>query len=495
MARTRQPQGPTRIDWSNPLTRGLRSAILPHLGFDAVANNLQSAGTRTVAVRNYGLAKSFAAGNTCEFAHRPNYALTGEMSVAALFQELSGSTYGGTIASKATSDNNSSFDFRASFASSGGDQKPILTRGNGTAYRSFAVSTATPAIRDSGAFIAASAPSTIQSSSIIYINGLAYSTTDTGGTGTGAAADASTAPLRLGNRYDGAISLVGYIGVLYLWNRMLSSTEHAALYVNPWQLFAPSRRVWMYLGPATGGATEATITSTQDTDLASLNAAAAVATVSATIASTQATDLASLLTGNQAGPIASTQLADLASLNATAQATAITAGIASTQDTDLASLLATNPASISSVQSTDVASLNANAQIVSGTASIAATQLTDTAALAAGSAIQARLAVIQASDICVLTAGQAASAQLNVTQFSDSASLAATAEGGAPPDFATSLWVQAQMQSKANSQRTDAAYARYIAENPFFELGEGSPEPGTFFSNGKLPGEGNEPAS
>lgn len=62
--------------------------------------------------------------------------------------------------------------------------------------------------------------------------------------------------------------------------------------------------------------------------------------------------------------------------------------------------------------------------------------------------------------------------------------------GGTPPgqiSLAVCLWLQAQAQSQMLSQRTDASLARYLAANQFFELNEGSPSAGTFFSNGRPP--------
>ena len=55
------------------------------------------------------------------------------------------------------------------------------------------------------------------------------------------------------------------------------------------------------------------------------------------------------------------------------------------------------------------------------------------------------------------------------------------------PSLANGLWVNAQAASQIISARVDVAYAKYKQENPVYELGEGSPQPGTFTTNGNLP--------
>ena len=65
------------------------------------------------------------------------------------------------------------------------------------------------------------------------------------------------------------------------------------------------------------------------------------------------------------------------------------------------------------------------------------------------------------------------------------------------------LWEAAQIQSEAYSDQTDFAYQQYLEKYSVpilpsgsavvFPLGAGSVGPGTFFSNGNPPNEGNQP--
>lgn len=59
-------------------------------------------------------------------------------------------------------------------------------------------------------------------------------------------------------------------------------------------------------------------------------------------------------------------------------------------------------------------------------------------------------------------------------------------------------WDNAQAQSKAFSDTTTTRYnsynaARIVNGKPFYALGEGSPTPGSFVTNGKEPNTGNTP--
>jgi hypothetical protein len=62
---TSQPQAAVGIDWRNPLTRGLTTAVLPHLGFDAVSREIVGVlGTKPAVVPGgNGLAISPSAGS------------------------------------------------------------------------------------------------------------------------------------------------------------------------------------------------------------------------------------------------------------------------------------------------------------------------------------------------------------------------------------------------------------------------------------------------
>lgn len=55
------------------------------------------------------------------------------------------------------------------------------------------------------------------------------------------------------------------------------------------------------------------------------------------------------------------------------------------------------------------------------------------------------------------------------------------------------LWESAQIQSQAYSEQTDFMFNLSLPEDGVFLPGQGSQGPGTFFTNGKLPNEGNTP--
>jgi hypothetical protein len=59
---------------------------------------------------------------------------------------------------------------------------------------------------------------------------------------------------RIGGSYDSAsYNYQGSTVAVLMWGRYLADAEVNSLSINPWQLFSPSRRVWVQLGPAAGG--------------------------------------------------------------------------------------------------------------------------------------------------------------------------------------------------------------------------------------------------
>jgi len=88
----------------------------------------------------------------------------------------------------------------------------------------------------------------------MYKNGVAYSASAWYGPN---GADGEMTQTHPSTKYLGANFAAGQLlnGKIYLvafWNRLLSAAEHAALALNPWQLFAP-RRIYIPTAAAAAG--------------------------------------------------------------------------------------------------------------------------------------------------------------------------------------------------------------------------------------------------
>jgi hypothetical protein len=233
MIRTRQPQGAVRVDWGNPITKGLRRAIIPTSGWygtDVVGNASYSAfyGGSTpakIAPDSIGL---------CFLQHRALYnqclqvaTWTNVTSEASLLIIRRGA---GTILCQ---------------ASTAKDEFPF----SGLAYcQSFWTSRWMSGVAAPSGNSFSGANTIIHSvkngSQKSFWNGIEWhSSTATGGF-------SLPATVSFGCDASGETNGQCNIALALLFDRALSSAEATSLSLNPWQIFAPSRRVWVQLGAA-----------------------------------------------------------------------------------------------------------------------------------------------------------------------------------------------------------------------------------------------------
>ncbi len=243
--RTRQPSGPVRIDYSNPLTRGLVYAALP--GYDAaigLPNGLTIAGAGPSGLEAKGTYSSYLAAadvqartiiaehvytsNAADWqAHAwGHYVSTGDNSTFAI--GLAGSANQIYFANKRNNDNNTlsdsiTFPYRRVWGMSG----------------------------------------TFGSTATVYRDGVSYSSAASSGAAW--ATDSRCrysvgSPTTTGKSYPWA----------YMWARILSDAEHLSIYRNPWQIFAPDPRRLYFGAGATGGGTVFESTYTDSNSLGDL---------------------------------------------------------------------------------------------------------------------------------------------------------------------------------------------------------------------------------
>ena len=238
--RVSQPQGPTGIDWGNPITRGLVTATLPGMCQSAgaitptpqyqagVKQSVSRLGAVARTVANYGVSLgdqpkfNFGTQDFTIFCVVSPVARTGTQVAVGRYNATSGSYWlgytGGAVA----------------FSVSGVNASCTAPAG---------VTDTLCGVRSAGSITA-------------YANGVSGSAVAAAGSVT------ATGILAIGvfgsyNSYD----CVGDYALTAIWDRALSKTEILALSLNPWQIFAPdARNIWVPVaagGPVTHATTGA----------------------------------------------------------------------------------------------------------------------------------------------------------------------------------------------------------------------------------------------
>lgn len=242
-ARKRQPQQAVRIDWSNPITRGLVGVFNSASGLQS--NNLiLSSGTGTLDGIS-GNGRALATNANQESRYTTWRRLDASMTMAWLGDliatptadaSLGGVTHNNTNAEpyvsiqikrrNGTSDN---LYLTWSFGSGTGNYRNLLTAG--TAYTS-----------NKNLLLIGSVSSGLQSLSVYQNNALVERVT---------AANADTINYGAGPRVEMGDSLNArnpnaLHNLMLLWNRQLSVNEERALAANPWQIFEKTRREFIF---------------------------------------------------------------------------------------------------------------------------------------------------------------------------------------------------------------------------------------------------------
>lgn len=360
----RQPAPSLRLN--DPLGRGLlwvfhgptRSLIMPG-GVQLPASDTSSPriGKETVG-RDYDNALTTFSANVA------NTVGDGGMAFGVVFDVDALTNYSGIVAQQDTA-TASGFEFRLGFGTS--DSRLLVHRASGGAnYRQWAASAANLiAAGQKDVRLTISWPTKNTGDAPIYcLNGIFYTGSVVGGTGV-FDANASTAAIHIGKRYDGATFLDGAIYQISMFRRGLSNAEAADWCVNPYADFAPLRRR-VYFPSAAAGQT-VTVNQALETDLAQ-----AITRLKAnTLGQSTETDLAQAITRRKTLAIGQALETDLA--QAVTHAKAKLLGQATETDTAQAVAHAKTKA-LGQATETDLA----QAITVSGNKIIAVGQVTET---------------------------------------------------------------------------------------------------------------------
>lgn len=223
--------------------------------------------------------------------------LLGEVSFFGRVK-TSNSASDGSIISKVTNNGATFSPFNFGVYVAGASDCRILINRAGGSYR---VWTGSTNIKGLSRWIGASCAADISVTPTAYVDGVAEGsfTQPYAGAGTGAAV-ANALSVIVGNRADGASQFVGSFGPIFLFNRILTASEHLDLYLNPWQLFAPlPRRVYSF--PATPIAYLLTVSATTAASASAVRAIAASKSASKAASASMVRSVSATRTTTQGG--------------------------------------------------------------------------------------------------------------------------------------------------------------------------------------------------
>lgn len=233
-----QPQGNARIDWGNPITKGLVGAYLPQ-GINAVTNAAAVSITAPKTATKQGSGLLFAGGTEVAKydSYQPGIPFTAVTLLVPNFSSSS-ATRQGVWVYQATS---GSAQNRLRLIWLDATNGFYLDINGGFAYK------CKPTFAAGDAIALAYTRAGVTSSNQFYVNGVAATTTqvvDTSNTGLPSPA----APLWLGDDVEFASGkrLNGTIALHLHFSRVLTGAEIKSLSENPWQIFAPAARsIWV----------------------------------------------------------------------------------------------------------------------------------------------------------------------------------------------------------------------------------------------------------
>jgi hypothetical protein len=259
---TRQPQGPTRINWVHPLANGLAflSPLRPVGGLgDLVAGALPTITGGVVAeLNNRGQFASFASGRYLDFQAPAAIGPTTPATIAWT-QEPRNTVSNSTILHLQTGTAGSTKAFLI-YQSTTGTYNFTAGPSSGTAHaNSWSAAAGAPTNNRRDAFVLSSAgglTSTTGTDWTLYRNGILLAR----GTNT-SFTNVTSAGFRVGALLSGGDPWEGLIGDLHMWARVLTEQEAVSWSANVNQLFEP-RSLYIPTAEAATGPTVLAVTPT-----------------------------------------------------------------------------------------------------------------------------------------------------------------------------------------------------------------------------------------
>ena len=415
--RYQQPQGNVRVNWSNPISRGLRVAINPGSSaapIDATGRSIAWNAQPGRIVTNRGLMFQ-GNGSTTYATLGPSTELASPTAVTC-FSIWLGDPAGDYYAGDSTRILVGGIGWRWGRTSAvGGSSSGNLTQQKFTLT---AIADYTSGLNSIASKIPTPAAFSINGTSLkFYEFGLLVNSQTIS-----ASRSSSGSNLIYGGNAGLAEIWKDAASITYVWDRELSAAEHKSLSDNPWQLFAPQQQV-RFAPAAGGGGTSVSVAVTEGADTLAASASVKVSVTSnandgadvlssnvsvITSASSTTTDGADVLSANvtqfTAVSSATTDGADTCAANVTPQTTATSTTSATTDGADV---LASSVSVIAAVSSstTDGADTLASNSAPLVAASSATTDGADTLSAAVGPQVAAASATTDGVDVLAASAG------------------------------------------------------------------------------------------
>ena len=239
---TSQPQFATGIDWSNPITRGLTSAILPGIRrFDAVTG-LQlasSSGTNTPAASVNGVVLQATASQSSIYATASPSQLTTSGSIlwaGDLYASPSNDgCLGGITANNTNAAPYSTLELKRNNTGSGYTNEVYLAHSVGGSTAVVLGANGGAPVGSGYCFIGIAT----SGSQILYVGKVGGASAVTSTAVAGSLTSSATSRLEVGDSLNARNPQSG-CAVMMTWNRALSASEAASLSANPWQIFSPA---------------------------------------------------------------------------------------------------------------------------------------------------------------------------------------------------------------------------------------------------------------
>lgn len=231
-----QPQGSLQIDWSNPITKGLISAIDGVSGQDLLAGS-PTVNTTTLGAGNSALGRTLPGYLSFPFLQRSK--ITNQLSCFIL-EDLGQSGVGNNFHLGDVEAGSVGYNFGIY---SNGSPFQFIVKTGGAATGAGGTTSATSA---AGALPRFKVCGTYDGSNLrLYVNGLLEGIAAKTG-------NVDTTPFSLNvNRWNGASEHIGRFYLGLVWNRALSDAENKSLAENPWQVLKPAQRRLAYDLPPT----------------------------------------------------------------------------------------------------------------------------------------------------------------------------------------------------------------------------------------------------
>lgn len=230
------PCGPVRLNMDNPMLKGIGGLFDAVNGIELVYGNKASNLTTSKTPGRAGVGADYSSTANQQYAHRPGYAITGEITIFALIELRARTNYGAIVAKQGTTTTNAPCELRlgASGATTGEIQ---LLRANASTYNTAKAGSTGQNLVSLGALTTLVVRSDSPSAGAqvdFFVNGVKYSST----MNLASVTDNGSA-VWIGRRYDGVTQFDGRIYHVGLMQRMWMDSEVLAYIGNPLLVYAP----------------------------------------------------------------------------------------------------------------------------------------------------------------------------------------------------------------------------------------------------------------